>query len=325
MRKLSHALLATLVIILIGAALPAFLRADEVRIATQPIPHYSPIFVAKQKKWIEEELRKAGFPAVTVKWASFSAGPPINESFAAGQQDFGFLGDTPAIIAKSAGIDTKVVALTADGPKSLAVIVPTKSSIKSPRDLKGKKVAVVKGSYAHHLLVLVLQNGGLTTGDIQLINLSQADIATAIANGNIDAAAVWEPLITRLESQGIVRVLADGTGIKKGVLVIVASNDFLQKNRNQVKAVLRAYQRGADFIKANPKDAARLIAADVSLPPDLLIKVFTKFNYSPALHADDIEELKKSEAFMRSTGLIKSTVNINDFVDLAIGRESGLK
>ncbi len=325
MKKLFSALLITLIAIPIGTALPAFSRADEIRIATQPIPHYSPIFVAKQKKWIEEELRKDGFPTVTIKWASFSAGPPINESFAAGQQDFGFLGDTPAIIAKSAGIDVKAVALTADGPKSLAVVVPTSSSIKSPKDLKGKKVAVVKGSYAHHLLVLVLQSGGLTAGDIQLINLSQADIATTIANGNIDAAAIWEPLITLLETQGIARVLADGTGIKKGVLVIVASNDFLVKHRNQVKAVLRAYQRGADYIKSNPKDAAQLIAADVSLPSDLLLKVFTKFNYSPAIHADDIEELKKSEAFMKSTALIKTTVNINDFVDTDIGREIGLK
>jgi sulfonate transport system substrate-binding protein len=325
MKKLLSPLLTALIGILIGTGLPTFLRADEIRIATQPIPHYAPIFVAREKKWVEEELRKAGFPAVAIKWASFSAGPPINESFAAGQQDFGLMGDTPAIIAKSAGIDTLVVALASYGPKSLAVIVPTNSSIKSPKDLKGKKVAVVKGSYTHHLLVLVLQHAGLTTGDIQLINLSQADIATAIVNGDIAAAAVWEPLITHLETQGIARVLADGTGIKKGVLVIVVTNDFLVKHRSQVKAVLRAYQRGADFIKSNPKDAARLITADVSLPPDLLHKVFTKFNYNPAIHADDIEELKKSEAFMKSAGLIRASVNIDDFVDTGIGREAGLK
>jgi sulfonate transport system substrate-binding protein len=325
MKRLLNALLVMFIGILIGTAFPAFVAADEIRIATQPIPHYSPIFVAKQKKWIEEELKKAGFPAVTVKWASFAAGPPINESFAAGQQDFGFLGDTPAIIAKSAGINTKAVALTADGPKSLAVVVPANSAIKSPKDLKGRKVAVVKGSYAHHLLVLVLQKGGLTPGDIRLINLSQADIATAIVKGDIDAAAIWEPLITRLETQGIARVLADGTGIKKGVLVIVASNDFLQKHRGQAKAVLKAYQRGADFIKSNPKEAAQLIASDVSLPADLLLKVFTKFNFNPAIRAEDIEELKKSEAFMRSNNLIKTSVIIDDFVDLGIGRESGLK
>lgn len=303
---------------------PGVAASPELRIATQPIPQYAPIFVARHKKWVEEELAKTGAKA-EIKWSSFAAGPPINESFAAGQQDFGFLGDTPAIIGKAAGINTRIVALTSTGPSSLAVVVPARSKIASPRDLKGKKVAVVKGSYAHHLLVLVLQQGGLTTGDIQLINLSQADIATAIASGDIDAAAVWEPLITKLESQGAVRVLRDGTGIKKGALVIVATDDYARKNREQAKAVLRAYQRGVAFIKANPAEAARLISADVNLPPELLVKIFSKFDYSPAIQADDVAELKKTETFMLGAGLIKAPVNIDGFVDLALNKESGLK
>lgn len=298
--------------------------ADEVRFATQPIPHYAPIFVAKHKKWLEEELAKVGAKP-TLKWASFAAGPPINESFAAGQQDFGFLGDTPAIIGKSAGINTKIVGLTSSGPKSLAVVASTRTNIKSPKDLKGKKVAVVKGSYAHHLLVLVLQQGGLTLNDIQFINLSQADIATAIVKGDIDAAAVWEPLITKLEGQGAVRLIADGTRIKKGVLVMIAANDFVAKKREQTKAILRAYQRGAQYIKANPKEAAQLIAADVNLPAETLVSVFKKFDYHPAIQADDVEELKKSETFMRSASIIKSGVNIDSFVDASLTREIGLK
>lgn len=298
--------------------------AGEIRIATQPIPHYAPIFVAKQKKWLDEELAKTGAKP-TIKWASFAAGPPINESFASGQQDIGFLGDTPAIIGKAAGIDTRIIGLTSSGPKSLAVVVPAKSGVRTPRDLKGKKVAVVKGSYAHHLLVLVLQKGGLGVNDIELINLSQADIATAIVNGNIDAAAIWEPLISKLETQGAVRVLADGTGIKKGALVIIATKEFVARNREQTKALLRAYQRGAKFIQSNPQEAARLIAPEVNLPADLLLKVLAKFDYSPAIQADDLEELKRTEAFMRSASLIKSPVSIEAFADPSLTRESGIK
>ncbi len=322
-KKLFSTLFIALWIVLYWTGSSAVALANEIRIATQPIPHYAPIFVAKQKHWVEEELKKAGSPGV--KWASFSAGPPINESFAAGQQDIGFMGDTPAIIAKAAGINTRIIGITSDGPKTLAIVVPVKSPIKSPRDLKGKNISVVKGSYAHHLLVLVLQKGGLTVKDIQLINLSQADTATALANGNVDAAAIWEPLITQLESKGVVRVLADGTGIKQGVLVIVASDDFLSKHRSQAIALLRAYQRGVDYIKSHPREAAQLISADVNLPPELLVKVFSKFNYAPAIHREDLQELKKSEAFMRDAGLIKVPVAIDSFVDVSIGRASGLK
>lgn len=326
--KNKNTITVVIILFLIGLFSPVCFHAayaGEIRLATQPIPHYAPVFVAKEKKWIEEELVRSGLSGVNVKWTSFSAGPPMNESFAAGQQDIGFLGDTPAIIAKAAGINTRIVGLTADGPKSLAVIVPKNSSIKTPKDLRGKKVAVVKGSYAHHLLVLVLKKGGLTVNDIQLINLSQADIATSIINGNIDAAAVWEPLITKLESQNVIRILTDGSGIKKGVLVIISSEEYLNRHREEVKALLRAYVRGAKFIATNPAEAARIIAADVSLPQDLLLKVFPKFNYNPAIHGDDIQELKKSETFMRSAKLIKTAVNIDTFIDLKIGHESGIK
>jgi sulfonate transport system substrate-binding protein len=309
---------------LFGGMLTTAAQANELRIATQPSPFCAPIFVAKHKGWVEEELARAGArPAI--KWTSFAAGPPMNESFAAGQQDIGILGDTPAIIGKAAGIDTRIIGITSSGPKTLAVIVPAKSNIRSPRELKGKKVAVVKGSYAHHLLVLVLQKGGLTTSDIEFINLSQADIATAIVNGNIDAAAVWEPLITKLESQGQVRVLVDGTGLKKGVLVIIATSDFIARNREQTKALLRAYQRGARFIRSNQKEAAQLIATDVNLSPELLVKVLPKYNFNPAIHTDDIEEIKKSEAFMRSAGIIKAPVNVDKFTDVSLERESGIK
>lgn len=299
-------------------------HADEIRIATQPIPHYAPLFVAKHKKWIDEELARVGAKP-PLKWTSFAAGPPMNESFAAGQQDIGFLGDTPAIIGKSAGINTRIIALSSFGPKSLAVVTPVNSSIKSPKDLKGKKVAVPKGSYAHHLLALVLKQGGLTTKDIQFINLPLADIATAIQNGNIDAGAIWEPLITKLESQGAIRVLADGTGIKKGVLVIIATNDFVTRHRDQTKAFLKAYQRGAQFIKSHPGEAAKLIEKDVNLSPDLLLKVFKKFDYNPAITHEDLEELKRTEEFMKDNGIIRSHVDITTFADPGLTRESRIK
>ena len=179
MKKMSGIVLTLLFAVLSVNLVPGSATANEIRIATQPSPFCASILVAKHKGWLEEELAKVGAkPAI--KWTSFAAGPPMNESFAAGQQDIGILGDTPAIIGKAAGIDTKIIGITASGPRSLAVIVPTKSNIRSPKELKGKKVAVVKGSYAHHLLVLILQKGGLTTNDIEFINLSQADIATAI-------------------------------------------------------------------------------------------------------------------------------------------------
>ncbi|AIB15341.1 aliphatic sulfonate ABC transporter substrate-binding protein (plasmid) [Azospirillum argentinense] len=298
--------------------------ADDLRIAAQPFPLYAPLFVAKQKKWLDEELAKVA-PNAAVKWSLFPAGPPINESFAAGQQDVGFVGDTPALVGKAAGLDTSAIALTSDGPKSLAVVVGGDSPIASPKELKGRKVAVTKGSYAHHLLALVLEQGGLTLSDVELINLPVAEIPPAIVAGTIDAGAVWEPILTRFESQKAVRVLADGTGIKKGLLLIVADNGFLKNRPEQAKALLTAYKRASEFITANPKEAADLISGDVNLAPDLLVQVLQRMNYDPAIHDDDVAEVKKTEQFMRAHGLIKSAVDVDAFFNRKPADEAGLK
>ena len=170
-----------------------------------------------------------------------------------------------------------------------------------------------------HLLALVLQQGGLSFSDIEQINLPNAEIAPTLIKGDIDAGAVWEPVLTRFGNQGVIRVLADGTGIKTGLLVIIATNDIITKKPEQVKALLRAYDRGAQFIRSHPKDAAALVAADTNLQPDLLVQVFAKFDYAPPLDDAAIADVKKTEAFMASVGLIRTTVDVDAFVARGLG------
>ena len=297
-------------------------EAKEVRIALQPTPNYGPAFVVKAKGWLEESLKPLG---VTVSWSSFPSGPPMNEALAAGNQDIGFMGDTPAIIARSAGQDTRIVGLSATGPKALAVIVPQHSPITSPGELKGKKVAVVKGSYAHHLLVLVLKSAGLTVSDIELINLPHADIPVALDNGEIDAGCVWEPLVTRLTDGGPDRVLADGTGRKLGILVIVARNGFAEKNPDVIAAFLQTLKRGQQFIREHPEEAAGLISKEVNLPPVQLVKVLANLDFDPSIKPQTIEELTNVEAFLRTSGIIKNPVEIGSFVDTRYLKQAGIE
>jgi sulfonate transport system substrate-binding protein len=308
--------------ILLTVLLPSLpVHATELRIATQPAPLYAPIFVAKQKHWLEDELKKGG---ITVKWSSFVAGPPENESFAAGQQDIGVMGDTPALIARAAGQNTRVIGISAVGPKALAVVVPKGSTIKSPAELRGKRVGVTKGSYSHHLLYVVLKNAGLKFSDIKLIHLPPADLVSAFTRGDVDAASTWEPYLSRLEDDGA-RLLVDGTGIKKGELVIIAVDEYAKQNPRLVEKFLQTYKRGQDFIKANPKGAAELIASEVKLTPEQLSKVLTKLDFDPVIRPEHIDELKKTEEFLRSNELIKNPVDIEKFVDTSYLKSAGLK
>ncbi len=296
--------------------------ASEVRLAIQPFPLYSPIYVAKNKGWIEEELKSLG---VTVKWTSFNSGPLVNESFAAGQQDIGVLGDVPAIIAKSAGQDLRIIANAAYGPEALAFVVPPNSPITKPEELKGKKVAVVKGSYAHHLLILVLNKAGLTINDITVVNLAAADMQNALVTKAIDAAVTWEPFITKFKDAGIAKVLVDGTGIKRANLVIYGTQKFASQNPKLVEIYLNAYKKGYEFIKSNPKEAADLIAKDIGLESEQLARIFSKFDYNPLIQDVDVAELKAVEKFMRDEKITENPVDIEKYVDRTYLNGAGIK
>jgi len=321
--KVVRALLVLFVAIgLFGNAPSAF--ATEVRIAVQPIPLYAPLFVAKANHWLDEEFAKID-KVTTIKWSVFPAGAPINESFAAGQQDIGLLGDTPATIGRAAGIETRVIGHSASGPRILALIVAKDSAITSPEQLKRRKVAVTKASISEHLLSLVLQKYGLSLKDVEQINLPNAEIPSAIITGAVDAGGVWEPILTKYESQGAVKVLADGTGLKTAVQFILASDSFLKDHREYAKAFLRVYARGAEFVKANPKEASNLITADVNLPPDLAEKVISKLDFNPVISDADIVELKQTEGYLSGVGLTRKRVDVDAWLDRSLASEAGLK
>jgi sulfonate transport system substrate-binding protein len=295
-------------------------KTTELRIATQPAPLYAPIFIAKQKHWLEDELRKDG---ITVKWSSFVAGPPENESFAAGQQDIGFIGDTPVIIARAAGLDTRIVGTAVIGPKALALVATRKSGIKTLADLKGKRVAVTKGSYAHHLLYLLLQKAKLNADDVKLIHLPPAYLVNAFNHGDVDAAVTWEPFLSKIEENGT--RIADGTGIKQGLCVIFARQEYARANPQIVASLLKAYQRGYDFLKAHPQEAARLVAPETRLPPEQIVALFSKLDFSPVIRAGNVQELKRTEEFLRTSSLSRSRVDIDSFIDAQYLKQAGLK
>lgn len=284
--------------------------ATVVRIATQPSPFATAIFVAKEKGYLDEELKKLN---VTAAYSSFASGPEMNESFAAGQQDIGIIGDLPAILSKASGQKTLIFAKAASGEKTLALVVKADSKIKTAKELKSKKIAYVKGSYAHHLLGLILDGAGLTFADIESINLPVADISAAVGQGQVDAGVLWEPGLSKGVNNKLTRVLIDGTDIKSNNIFYIVTEQFAKDNSAIVEAYVRALDRANEYIKSDPVGAAEAIQNNIKLPVTELPLVFPKFNYSPVIADRDIEELKVVEIFADKQGLSKSRFEIDQF------------
>src|SRR3954464_4401908 len=111
-------------------------------------------------------LVKARNDASSVSWSLFESGPALTEALKAGAIDIGQTGEAPPIFAAAGKIDFRIVGTSQPIPKGEAVLVKAAKGYTSFKDLKGKKVALNKGSNVNWLLVRLLEANGMTIKDI---------------------------------------------------------------------------------------------------------------------------------------------------------------
>lgn len=283
-----------------------------VRIAVQPGTIFAPLYIARENGWIEEALKDKN---VKVQWTDFEAGPPMNESFSAGQQDIGVLGDVPAVSALAAGQDNVFIA-DINGGESYALLVKPDSSIKTAADLKGKKIGLVVGSTCQNFIEKLLQKNGLSVKDVQLVNISVGDSQTVLTNGDVDAVAIWDPVVTRLEDNKSGHIIATGKDADVlGVNVIFARSQFVKDNPEITKIVLEQYYRGAKEWQEHPDKYGKELQKYFKVEPKLFPIIAKKYDYKSTFNEQDIAALEDTAKFLQSIDAIHSQVDIKSHIN----------
>src|SRR3954469_994637 len=112
------------------------------------------LVLEKAQGGLEKKLAPLGFG---VKWVEFPAGPQLLEGLNVGAVDLGCVGEAPPIFAQAAGARFYYIGHDPAAPRAEALVVPKDSPVRNVADLKGKKVALNKGSNVHYLLVKLLE------------------------------------------------------------------------------------------------------------------------------------------------------------------------
>jgi len=165
----------------------------------------SSLGIVRNQQLLEKAFAGTG---TEVQWFFFKgAGPAINEALSNQQLDFAYQGDLPAVVGRSNGLDTKLLA--AVGVRSnLYLAVPKGSPLKSVEDLKGKKVAIFRGTNGHLVAINLLAEHGLTERDIKVINLDTGSTQAALVSNGVDAAFGGRELF-KLRDQGLIDIIYD--------------------------------------------------------------------------------------------------------------------
>ncbi len=229
------------------------------------------LLVARQQQLFEQQ-----FPGVQVAWKEFPAGPQMLEALAVGAIDFGAVGNTPPVFAQAAGKDLKYIGYEVVPQNAQALLIPADSSIRTLADLKGKRIAVQKGSSAHELLAKVLQKAGLSWQDIQPIWLPPADARAAFDKQSIDAWSIWEPYLSAAELDAKAKVLIDGQAFARTYSFYIANPQFIEQHPGATEKILQSLNTADQWVLQHQQQALKIYQQSTGLKQNIAQRVIDK-------------------------------------------------
>lgn len=308
MKKFLMVFAVLLVSVLGGTALAA--DVEDIAVTYVKAPLNVPSIVEKRLDLFEKGFGPLG---INVTHPELTAGPQQTQAIAAGSVQFAnCLGGTSALLAASAGVDLKVIAVFGRAPQAFVVLTKN-PEVETVADLKGRKVAGPKGTVLHQLLVAALEREELKPSDLQFLSMGLMEGVTAMLTGSVDAALAAGPAVLKAQEQGA-RILVDGRGLVDATTVIAVSGPFLRENPELVKKFLDVHQQALAFMEENEAEALRLTAEETGLTPEGVAKMYPLYDFDPTIRPTDVEELKRTQEFLIENGLMDNRVDIENLI-----------
>lgn len=271
---------------------------------------YGTLIILKARGTLEQRLAALG---VDVKWNEFPAGPQMLEALNVGSIDFGIVGEAPPIFAQAAGADLVYVANEPAAPGGEAIIVPATSRAARVADLKGKRIALNKGSNVHYLLLRALEQAEIKYSEIEPVYLPPADARAAFERGAVDAWVIWDPFFAAAQTQLNARVLVDGHGLASNHQFYVAARGYAKQNPDILRAFLDELGKVDQWSAQHIPDVAAQLSPLVGLPSATVELAGKRFSYGvqPISDAVIAEQQKIADAFA-ALKLIPKPIRVRD-------------
>jgi sulfonate transport system substrate-binding protein len=217
-----------------------------------------------------------------VTWVLSAGSNKANEGLRSKGLDFGSTAGSAALVARANGTPIKIIDVYSK-PEWTALVVGKNSPINSVGELKGKKVAVTKGTDPYFFLLQSLATAGLSPGDVEIVNLQHADGKTALERGDVDAWSGLDPFMAQTVQQQGSRLLYRNPDFNSyGVLNV--REDFSAAHPDLAQAVVDSYEEARKWAKAHPDELAALLASQAKVTPSVAQEELqrTALDISPA-------------------------------------------
>lgn len=229
---------------------------------------YNPVsLVLKDQGLIEEEFAKDD---IEVRWVQSHGSNKALEFLSADAIQFGSTAGAASLVGRINGNPIKSIYVYSK-PEWTALVTRKDTAVKSIADLKGKRVAVTRGTDPHIFLVRALQKNGLTERDIKPVLLQHPDGKTALIRGDVDAWAGLDPMMAQAELQDGARLFyRDADANTYGILNVPET--FLKDHPDIVARIIKVYEQGRKYAIENPDELKKSFIAATKLPNDVVEK-----------------------------------------------------
>ena len=321
-KRAKLALVAALLIV--AAMLSGCSRKASVKPATIKLDYayYNPVsLVLKDKKFLEQDLASDG---IAVEWTQSLGSNKALELLNSKSIDFGSTAGAAALIGKANGNPIKAIYVYSR-PEWTALVVRKDSPITKVADLKGKKVAVTRGTDPHIFLLRALHEAGLTEKDIEMVVLQHADGRIALEKGDVDAWAGLDPMMAQTEIQSGSRVFYRNVNFNSyGVLNV--REEFAGQYPAYVERVLAAYEKARLWALQNPEEFRKLFAANAKLDDSVVTKVLGRTDLTNSTIGDNQRKvivaagdvLKQNNVISSNTDV---SATVNNLIDPRYAQE----
>ncbi|MCC3731969.1 sigma-54-dependent Fis family transcriptional regulator [Rouxiella badensis] len=281
----------------------------ELRIGYQ---RFGNLGILKARQSLEAQFADSG---VSVLWSEFPAGPQLLHALSNGEIDFGTTGEVPPLFAQANDNRVLYVAWEPAAPQSVALLVANDSPIKDIASLRGKRIAVNKGSNVHYLLVQILDEVGLTLDDVRVVYSPPKYPLTPSDHHAVDAWMMWDPLLSDAERCGQLRVIANGTGRVNNHQFYLAHRDFAAHSSDLLHQLMGALVQTGRYIDANRLEAANLLSAELGLATDSLTHALARRSHQT--QRMDLAIIRDQQAIadrFYALGLLPRAIKVRDAV-----------
>lgn len=304
---------------LAGAAGLTLADASALRAADAPsviaidYAYYNPVsLLLKKKGWLEADVAKDG---VSVRWVLSLGSNKALEFLRGGAIDFGSTAGSAAIVARAGGLPIKAIYVYSK-PEWTALVTRKDSGISQIEDLRGKAVAVTRGTDPHIFLLRALDTKALGETDISAVLLQHPDGYRALATRQVDAWAGLDPHMAKAQVEiGAVLFYRNPAFNTYGILNVHEA--FTKRSPDLVRRVLTAYERARVYAIAHPEELVAELVEVAGVSPEVAhIQLAQRTDLSnPTIGSEHLATFKSTAEVLQKIGVIEAPVDLRATID----------